>query len=283
MINTYCLPKNQLQIIKLSKLKKKIFIKPVLLEGGNVEHYYHFILDLVFPLSLLIERTPRDVIFIFEEFGIFTERLHSLFPGRVETLKKQDIPADIEKVEMFGLSPRRVRAEKGAIQNFSTHIYNRLGVDQTVEPNKILLIERLPPDPYFLKQAKEKGAGASRRSILNHRDLSAMLQSMVKAPFEFHNLHLEKISFSEQVEYFNQARVVIAQHGAALANCVWMRPNSIVIELSSRRSFDHFRLISEMKEHNYYFYKTKSKHTKIKLNHFQNWILKDEHLSSFFG
>jgi len=145
-----------------------------------------------------------------------------------------------------------------------------------------LLIERLPPDRYFIEEAQIKGSGASRRSILNHDDLNSTLRSMVREPFVFHNLQLEKITFKEQVDYFSKAKVVIAQHGAGLANCVWMNPKSLVVELTSYINFDHFSIISKLKQHSYYLYGLSSPHSEVDVDNFADWILGDVKLRNFF-
>jgi hypothetical protein len=164
-----------------------------------------------------------------------------------------------------------------ALERFRNDICNSLGIDQTDNGNMILLIERLPPDRYFIEEAKKKGSGTSRRSILNHNALMSTLRSIVNEPFVFQNLQLEKITFRDQVNLFSKAKIVIAQHGASLANCIWMNPKSIVIELNSEIEMhkDHFSIISKIKQHSYYLYKLRGTHSEIDVEDFANWILRN--------
>ena len=77
---------NQLRIRALAKSNNLIFLQPVPPRfcGGNVEHYYHFIVDLILPLHHLIENTPSNVNFVFKNIGPLTEHLQNLFPHRVK-------------------------------------------------------------------------------------------------------------------------------------------------------------------------------------------------------
>jgi capsular polysaccharide biosynthesis protein len=57
----------------------------------------------------------------------------------------------------------------------------------------------------------------------------------VLAPFGFDVIDPGELSFREQVELFSQASVVIAPHGAALANLVFCRPATRILEIFSPR------------------------------------------------
>ena len=248
---------NQRKIIELSKSSKLIFLEPVSPGtcSGNIENYYHFIFDLVFPLNCLIKKAPPDVIFVIKDFGIYTDRLQHLFPGRIEIEREINIPGNAKRIHLIGMNPKCVYFKSGTLENLKIDICRNLDIAQDGKPNKILLIERLPPDSNLITYATSEGGGTTRRSILNHEDLTSTLRSMVRSPLEFHNLQLENMTFKEQVHYFDRALIVIGQHGAGLANCIWMRRESIVIELSSKPS-NFFQPLCKLKKHHYFLYKT---------------------------
>jgi hypothetical protein len=283
---TNAVKNNQRQILKISETQEYVYLEPTPPPGGgcggNIERYYHFIVDLVLPFYFLVNKNSK-AIFILGEFGILTDIFKALFLDRVKIISSFDTSKEAPTIKLLGMNPRCVEVKHSEIQNFSRSIQKGLGISQSEKPNKVLLVERLPPDPYYITQAKMKGGGATRRSIVNHKDLNLVLQSMVKEPFEFHNLQLEKIAFEQQVEYFSQACVVIAQHGAGLANCIWMQPGSVVIELNHSHSKDHFRAISKIKKHCYFCYEIASEHPEIDLDHFADWILNDPRLRTFFN
>jgi hypothetical protein len=69
---------------------------------------------------------------------------------------------------------------------------------------------------------------ASRRKISNEQDLISLLE-----PYGFVTVKLEGLSFLDQVRLFGHARVVVAGHGAGLANLVFCRKATKVVELFS--------------------------------------------------
>ena len=75
---------------------------------------------------------------------------------------------------------------------------------------------------WFINQVK-------KRVVLNEESLIEGLKSMDKmviSPFQF-----EGVSMEEQVIAFSSADVIIAPHGGALANMIFMLPHSHIIEL----------------------------------------------------
>ena len=48
---------------------------------------------------------------------------------------------------------------------------------------------------------------------------------------KFKNIILEDLSFSDQITYFNNAKFIIAQHGAGLFNLVFCKENTSILEI----------------------------------------------------
>jgi hypothetical protein len=281
--NLISVRKNQAQILKLSKSEKRILLKPKTL-GGNVEHYYHFILDLALPLNNLINKTsPKNVFLVENNLGPFTERLLQLYPDRVEILDRGARHREICSAHLIGMNPRHVLLTKNTLEKFRKDTCHRLQIGQSIKPSKILLIERLPPEEYFLTKAKIKGGGALRRSILNHEALVSKLQTIVKYPSNFYNLRLEKLPFQEQIELFDKAAVVVAQHGAGLTNCIWVRSGGVVIEIGDNNNNHAFRKISQLRNLQYFHYRTESEHTTLDLNDFIPWLLSKSICRQYFN
>jgi len=232
-------------------------------------------------LHCLLKKAPTDVVFGIKDFGIYTDRLQHLFPGRIKIEKEINIPGNAKRMHLIGMNPKCVYFKSEILENLKIDICRNLDIALDGKPNKILLIERLPLDSSLMANATSEGGGTTRRSILNHEDLTSTLRSMVRPPLEFHNLQLENMTFKEQVQYFDRALIVIGQHGAGLANCIWMRRESIVIELSNKPS-NFFQPLCKLKKHHYILYKTVEKHITVDTNNFANWILKDARLNSFF-
>lgn len=88
------------------------------------------------------------------------------------------------------------------------------------------------------------------------------------------NIRPEKLDFKEQVRCFAQEHAVIAQHGAALANIIWMKPGSRVIEFNHDLDLDYFKIISQIAGHRYRVFKTDHEHATIDPVSFCHWLTK---------
>lgn len=73
-------------------------------------------------------------------------------------------------------------------------------------------------------------SGATRRQVRNEAELRAMLVALGFTP-----VALETCAWEEQIRRFRHARVVVAPHGAGLANLAFSAPGTRVIELFPRR------------------------------------------------
>lgn len=103
------------------------------------------------------------------------------------------------------------------------------------EPYHRLLAETLVAQNHGVKGAGARRlylsrAGAGRRLLENDDDIAAAL-----APFGFEVADFGRASLSEQIAAFQGADSIVAPHGAALSNILFMRPNSFVVELLPRR------------------------------------------------
>src|SRR5262249_55593204 len=94
-------------------------------------------------------------------------------------------------------------------------VFNRaVGGQFGLHRPRILVVERGAAHPFYLSDAAEaKGAGAARRSIGNHAELSAYLAEQFG---HVCNVALEGLPLPHQIALFSAADVIIAQHGAAL-------------------------------------------------------------------
>ena len=67
---------------------------------------------------------------------------------------------------------------------------------------------------------------AKRRKIINEVEFESFLLA-----HNFEIVHFEDLSVKQQVDLMSQAEIIISLHGAGLANCLFMPPKSVVIEL----------------------------------------------------
>ena len=83
--------------------------------------------------------------------------------------------------------------------------------------------------PSFGEKIYISRAGARRRRITNEESLGRSLENN-----GFTCVHLEALTWAEQIAAFRSARVIVAPHGAGLANLVFCQPGTRVIELFNR-------------------------------------------------
>lgn len=76
-------------------------------------------------------------------------------------------------------------------------------------------------------------AKAGRRRVANDAELTVALEAA-----GFATVHLEEMDWEEQIAAFRAARVIVAPHGAGLANVVFCSPGTRVVELVGRTYFN---------------------------------------------
>lgn len=220
--------------------------------ANSVTHYYHFLFAVMVPLveyylknkrsisgfkistdigpmkSLLLE-IPLNITSIVGPNDTKTRTDATTFPGYV-ALPAYDIFVDgiYGEASTGTLEKRTVRDVLGF---FKDTLPSYISCIPTVE---IILIERTNNESYYRSietVKKHQASGSSLRSIGNHKDLYTALST--KYGNRFSNITLERSSIYYQYHIFSHAKVIIAQHGAALSNILFMRPDlgSTVIEL----------------------------------------------------
>lgn len=178
-------------------------------------NYYHYMFDVVLPLVELLE---------IDELSM--ESLELLACSELNSWQRElvgllGIDVDRRAVNMRGklvavkrllvASPRHFKGtiSTAALQTFRRRILGRLEVHEP-EASKLVYISR---------------AGAGRRCVTNEEQLVRALEAR-----GFLICRLEEMSVAEQVRLFAAARVVVAPHGAGLANLAFA-DSPIVVEL----------------------------------------------------
>ena len=143
--------------------------------------------------------TPRATVEAFAILGIPTDRLH-LVPARSAPAYRCEVlrAATSPHVEEFGLS-------------WTAAFLNELF---------------LPDPPGGDARRIYVRRGVPRRAVLNEDEVLGLLE-----PAGFEAVTMDGRSIGEQATMFASADVVVATHGAALANLVFCRPGTAVIEL----------------------------------------------------
>lgn len=224
--------------------------------AGSRAHFYHFFFGVLLPLARYMAGGDDDAIpLLVEECGPMDAILDELdLPGLIllgkDEHRRLQGRMPLTTAERVSLAPYDLDAVKGdydpvAIRAGVDWLLARLG--DRVEARRqalqaewlgqprILIVDRGPPDPFYANDpsyasepSRRKTAGAERRRVGNHEDLVQSLSGLYPG---CRGVLLEGQSLAGQIALFQVADIVVAQHGAALSNIVWMRPDASIVEL----------------------------------------------------
>lgn len=97
--------------------------------------------------------------------------------------------------------------------------------------SRVLFVERIPADGDLAvrpEQTNKNKSGSHRRVIQNHQELVAIASEEFGGCL---SISLDSLPLTHQAALFASADVIIAQHGAALANLIWARSDSVLVEI----------------------------------------------------
>jgi glycosyl transferase family 61 len=217
---------------------------------GTPEHFHHFLLGHFVPLVYHLSTDWKHARFdrlIVRSCGPLDRIMSELGEPRIEiigrdqhlkmaqladadgvkfvTIQGCDYPATFDRATFSRVSD--VLMSMSATQVASRRLAARWPSDRG---SRILLIQRGPSHPYYHSDRAEgkPSSGQDRRSIANHDELYRALRLEYPGCL---SATAESLSLSDQIALFSLADVIIAQHGAALANLIWARSNATVIEI----------------------------------------------------
>ena len=212
---------------------------PILLEvrnsNGSVEHYYHFLLGFLAPILLQPTAELSDAQLI-RSCGPMDDHVRALNLPQLTIVPKD------EMISLRTEQARPVRVLRGmdspgdfdgpALLRFRALVLERLAIEEEADPRRLLMIGRgRSPDFYQSTASEVKSSADLRRSIPNMAEIKARIEAAGQ-PVAY--TELETATFASQVAMFAGANTVIAQHGAALVNILWMKPGGTVVEINPK-------------------------------------------------
>jgi capsular polysaccharide biosynthesis protein len=212
----YMWPQKQAAELILGAGEPDVSDAPLAYMAGNAgyRNYYHWTLQCLAGLALIpLLRLPG-------EFRLITPPLNRWQKRSLEL-------AGFSKSHWEPLAP-------GQLRKFSKLIYPSLlsgasavrpwpGIRPFFSAIRDQVTSGKPGDGLIYISRKD----SIRRRLLNEDDLCAALQGV-----GFTIVTLTGMSLDEQIETFATARLIVAQHGGGLANLVYCRPGTTVLELN---------------------------------------------------
>ena len=236
---------------------------------GSTSHFYHFFYGALVPLILYHLQTKETVFTLYGLFGPMKRVLYEL-PFNITVIESKApkgtkilIPMDtfiskFKKKNLFRLQIKHQEAIKEFFDNNTPDYIHQIPVP------KVVIIKR-KSEPLFktvdysiykntMIQDLGQKSGDERRSTLNFDEIVNTVKMLTK---NVGVVALERTSIYYQVRLFSKAKIIIANHGAAMANIIFMKSNSHLIEIISKekkykQKEDSFYQICKRFNVNYY-------------------------------
>jgi hypothetical protein len=196
--------------------------------GGNVDHFYHFLVGLFLPFlesqkEFLLKRRYQ-----FPDVGPMKRHLTWLSELGIEI----EIDSEDDVETQVGFEICSIGWDHPSSYQFGEFELARdtlFGLMKFSKPSpnlksRVLIIDRSVAN---YEDRELKSNGNFRRSIPNLSDLYLKLGPNVDVEL----VVLEDMSLKNQIKLFSAADIVVAQHGASLANLVWCRQGALVMEI----------------------------------------------------
>lgn len=201
-------------------------------------NYFHWMTDVLSRIEMLKE-------FDLKEYPILLPAQFMQYSFIVETLQLLDIPHIFyEQKKKYIINKLLLTTHAADAGNYNNFLINRVK-KKLIEVAKSNFEENSPKKIWLSR------TGQDRRIVNNEEKITEFLNKE-----GFNVINPENYSIVEQVNIFSNADIVIAPHGAALTNIMFMKKNSKVMEIrifsdSVRNAF--FSLSSEFALSYYYF------------------------------
>lgn len=213
--------------------------------GPRLSHYFHFMFGYFMPAVYLIKNT-QDV-FVFCDCGPLNRHIKNTFPNSI-IVKPNTFKNNKKLRQLYGNFSEIIlpswdidEIDKGLEEHCFTELKktaNKFLLNNKEEENIIFISRGLNP-LYKLSNHKSFSTtnGCERRSIKNIDELL----KKIKLSFPEENVYkkiLDNKTIKEQASIFNQAKIVIAQHGAALSNIIFCKKGTLIIEIGKLQNLE---------------------------------------------
>ena len=222
---------------------------------GSVEHYFHFILGYVAPLLLRETSALPGQYYLVRSCGPLDGLFAELGLADLRQIPKEAWRA---KREAGGY---RLTALPGwdwpdyydaaAFSRLRETMLARFAIAPPAGDAPVLIVNRgRSPDAYQAEGVENPTSANLRRSVPN---MAAIHAALVASGCAADLVELEETTLRAQIARFAASRTLVAQHGAALVNMLWMAPGACIVEIVPKieRAMRIFRMLAEACGHSY--------------------------------
>ena len=185
-------------------------------------NYYHWICESIFRLWIVRRRLQELILLLPVSYKYADFIMGSLEPFKIKSIhyiphEKSLMVKNICLPQIKPICDSYNRAHVRQIRDF----YQRYVLRERKIP--VVRIEKL----YVTRQL------AGRRKVINEEEIIAILNK-----YGFTVFYPEHFSFLDQVAIFCNVRYLVAQHGSALTNLLFMSENTSVLELHKNKTHE---------------------------------------------
>lgn len=236
---------------------------------GAITHYYHFFYAVLIPIILKYieysKKYEKVVIVINNDLGPMLKILLALpIDIKLKSYISPNIQLKNDYLTALDIAPNYKNTNKNPrdliwikkkyATFFTNAMYKKINkwFQEQINKNDLVLqpyikydvvvIERKTNMAYYSKESLKKNnifktSGAQRRSIINHQIWFNAIKEYFKK-LNCISISTEYLPIFDQYVLFNNAKILIAQHGAALANIAFLKENTTVIEIMTQKLLD---------------------------------------------
>ena len=221
-------------------------------ESGNLYHYAHFICDCLFPE--IVAGLYKNKRIIREES--ICQTLGNFLPIYCMIMNCKCIEI---KLSLFDYVNAKLYINKAKeeltspvyFEIFRKYMFNRFKINPDIIYPKypsVILIQRgkrvklIRDDTHDLNNGNYTN-GAERREINNIEKVKIFMKN--KYGNNFQTLILENIPFEEQIQYFNNAKIIVCAHGACMSNLFFCKKDTILFEITCDEVWTFFDTITK--------------------------------------
>jgi len=252
-----------------SKQKSRIEVIPGN-RWGSVKHYYHFLLGLFLPFVCEEMNESIGAEFVFPDSGSMNRHLLLLNEIGFKVVIQDEISnqSKFEKKTYIGWDHESLY-KYAQIEKAVDFLRNELKLTKFEEKTipKVVIVDRTVST---FKEEEFDSYGADRRATPNLLELEQRLGNS----WEVNYVHLEEASLLDQIKLFGSADIVVAQHGAALANLVWCQPQTKIFEISDYQiRTPAFEMLSKRMNLEYARVPQENSHAKVDIDYLLGLIV----------
>ena len=211
-------------------------------------HFAHFFWDMLLPVLVFLKnwRDPKErlIFLVREDLSAIQRDTYQFIARDYPNVTFQTLPAN-----------RKIVCDKSiyvAYQHKFHGVANTLAREYMSEMAGFYLRHYAisPPSVGPGRRIYFSREGAAVRRVTNEPEIVAMLSR-----YGFESIEPASIPFSRQAELFQSADIIVAPHGAALANLMFCRPGTSVLEFFPADYIDDCYLrISRAMELDYHYF-----------------------------